>query len=116
MKREELIRKVRRTMKKQKYHDLFQMFYQVENLVRGFIPIVKEGKEATDEYNDYPSDLNLVAMEIARDRVADEAQKLASKLMELYFGLSAQSKKLFTKTEFTAMIYDRITNLLYEEN
>lgn len=115
MKNEEIIQHVKKNVRTHKHHDLFDLFWAMEKHIQGFIPIVRHGKEATDEYNDYPTPENQVIMEMSRSNVALFAQKLADKLSELYDKLSISSKRVLSPKEFSAMVQERLTNLLGQE-
>lgn len=66
---EQTRRQARRRIQNGKCSDLPNLVLTTEEAIEWLIPIVRNGKDRTDEYKDYPSDENKVKMEIARAEV-----------------------------------------------
>lgn len=90
--------------------DLLRATDEALDMIR---PMIVHGKEATDEYNDFPSDTNRVIMEMARNNVLLAANKIAVCLSEKYDGLSKRAKDIFTFREFSEIVQERLTTLLH---
>ena len=118
MKNKELIEKTRRRLAKCKgqtkaLSGIAQLIRDMEDALNLLKPIVVHGKEATDEYNEYPSDTNKVIMELARQNVLHASQEMATVLEREYEGLTKRAKEVFTHREFCELVAERLTTLLY---
>ena len=112
MTREQTVKMARRRIKTRKCHDLPELLLATEQAIEWFAPIVRNGKELTDEFNDFPSEGNKVNMEIARLAVVLAAQRLSEVLVEAYGKLSSSSKRAFPFSEFASTVQTRLVNML----
>ena len=90
-----------------------QLIRDMDEALEMLKPIVVHGKEATDEYNEYPSDTNKVVMELARQNVLHASYGMATVLEREYEGLTKRAKELFTHREFCELLAERLVTLLY---
>lgn len=79
------------------------------------IPLVRHGKEMTDEYNDFPTEANRLIMEMARGNVVLAADKFSERIADMWQSLSTSSKRVLPFAELSDIIQERLTNLLEEE-
>lgn len=117
MKKNELIRKIRRRLEKysesrRTRESIAQLIVESDQLLELFKPVVVHGKEMTDEYNDYPCDKNRVVMELARQNVLHAAFGLAELLTDKYSQMPQRAQEVFTFREFSQIVQDRITTIL----
>lgn len=118
MKKKEIIEKIRRRLAKcegqrKAVAGIAQLIRNMDEALALLGPIVVHGKEATDEYNEYPCDANKVVMELARQNVLHASYGMATVLEREYEGLTKLAKEVFTHREFCELITERLTTLLY---
>lgn len=116
MKREELIKRTRKGIQRS-HNDATKMgitdlLVRMDELLMGLKPIIEHGKEATDEYNDYPTDSNRVVMEMARQNVLHCAFGVAELLSNDYEKLTRRTKDSFTFGQFCDILCERLTTIL----
>ena len=116
MKREELIKRTRKGIQRP-YNDAMKngianLLVRMDDLLMKLKPIIEHGKEATDEYNDYPSDTNRVVMEMARQNVLHCSFGVAEILSDEYDKLSRRTKDYFTFEQFCELLCERLTTIL----
>lgn len=78
MRNTELMDKIRRKLDKcdgqtKASHGISELLCKMDTALEMLKGIVVHGKEATDEYNDFPSDSNRIVMELARQNVVHAA-------------------------------------------
>lgn len=93
--------------------EICDLLRTADNALEMIRPMIVHGKEATDEYNDFPSDTNRVIMEMARNNVLLAANKISQYLSSKYDELSHRAKDIFTFREFSEIIQERLTTLLH---
>lgn len=117
MKREELINRIRKEIHRP-YNDAMKsgitnLLAKMDELLMQLKPIIEHGKEATDEYNDYPSDSNRVVMEMARQNVLHCVFGVAEILSDEYDKLSRRTKDYFTFGQFCDILCEQLTTILH---
>ena len=123
MKREELIKSTMKLITStrkgiQRPHNdamkngITDLLVRMEELLTQLKPIIEHGKEATDEYNDYPSDNNRVVMEMARQNVLHCVFGVAEILSDEYDRLSRRTKDTVAFGQFCELLCERLTTIL----
>lgn len=87
----------------------------VETTIDWLVPIIVRGKEATDEWKEFPSDINKEKMERARQDVIDAVEAATKSLTKKYESSGPKTKRLMSSTEFTDLVGARLVSIL-EEN
>lgn len=116
MKKEELIKRTRKGIQRS-YNDatkkgITDLLVRMDELLTHLKPIIEHGKEATDEYNDYPSDNNRVVMEMARQNVLHCSFGVAEILNDEYDKLPRRTKDSFPFDQFCEILCERLTTIL----
>lgn len=87
----------------------------VETTIDWLVPIIVRGKEATDEWKEFPSDINKEKMERARQEVIDAVDAAAKSLTKKYESAGPKTKRLMSSAEFADIVGARLVSIL-EEN
>lgn len=114
MKKEEITKQARRKMARGA-DALVALIDYVETTIDWLVPIIVRGKEATDEWKEFPSDNNKEKMERARQEVIDAVEAATKSLTKKYESSGPKTKRLMNCAEFADLVGARLMSIL-EEN